>query len=86
MRDRTSSSEREDTGLGPEVLVLEGVGEPVRYDRWFVFPNLAARASGDGRIAQRGWRMDIIRWMSVLTLILSDMTEAVRECECGEVF
>ena len=48
-------------GLRPELLVLEGVGEPVRYDLWFVFPNLAARASAEGRTAQRGWRKEIIR-------------------------
>ena len=41
--------------------MFEGLGEPVRYNRWFVFPNLAARASGDGRIAQRGWRIEIKR-------------------------
>ena len=57
MRDWTSSSE--DTGLGAELLLLEGVGELVRYDRWFVFPNLVVQASGDsgdsgdGRVAER---------------------------------
>ena len=53
-----SDVEREDTGFGAESLVLEGVGELVRHDRWFVFPNFAERASGDGRIAQRGWRIE----------------------------
>ena len=45
--------------LGAEPLELEGVGEPVRCDRWFVFPNLAAQA--DEGIAQRGWRIGMIR-------------------------
>ena len=55
-----------------------------------MFPNLAARASGDGRIAHSGWRMEIIRWTSALPLISSDMrvvvVEAVRECELGGRF
>lgn len=50
-----------------------------------MFPNLAARASGDGRMAQRGWRIEIMRSTSVLPLISSEMrgvvVEAARECE-----
>ena len=45
-------------GLGAELLLLEGVGELVQYDRWFVFPNLVVQASGDGRVAER----DVEEW------------------------
>jgi len=43
----------------PELLLdPPGVGDPVR--KGLLEPNFAARASGEGSIAQSGWRMEMI--------------------------
>lgn len=50
------------------VPVALGTGEPVRKVRLALAPNFAARASGDGKIAHRGWRAEIILEMPTSSL------------------
>lgn len=55
---RTSRSERDDAVLFPRLGLLSG--DPARSDREDGLLNLAARASGDGKMCQMGSKMDMI--------------------------
>lgn len=71
------------TGAEP-LLDPPGVGEPVR--KGLLEPNFAARASGEGRMAQRGWRMEMI-WDTSESEFSSNCggVDAVRRCDTDEV-
>lgn len=57
LSDRTSRLESDETLFSAGLL---GVDDPARNCRGL--SNLLARASGEGRVFQRGWRMDMM-WL-----------------------
>lgn len=78
MRERTSRSESEEAGALELLVDDPEAGDPVRKGL-LVDTNFAARASGEGSVIQRGWRMEIIRDTSESEL--SKAVDGVRRCE-----